>query len=709
MSKRIIALLLCAFMLIPCFAGCSSKDDGDLGAYITMYLTDQIFDFDPANAYYNSDAINVIGMMYDTLFKLNEDGKVKKSLAKDYKLGTDAETGEKYMEITLNNAYWSNNIRLSADDVVFAWKRLLKSSNDFAAASLLFDIKNARAVKEGDISIDDLGVEAVAIDVVKVTFEGDIDLDQFLLNLTSVATAPLYENYVSKNPDWAKKPSTMVTSGPFKLGKINYKSINDEKDNPIKAKDDNAIDANGNVKNETSYEIREINYFYLERNVYYYRDVERDPIDESVTPYRILVDCTMSAEDILQAYKDGKIFYVGNIPMSLRNDAFVQENVKTSNALSTFVLYMNENALINDGGEGEALFANADVRNALSLAIDREAIAKEVVFAKAATGLVAPGVFNGNKYSKKTDFRTAGGDLIKTSADKSAAEELLSKAGITASKYSFTIKVAAYDDVHVAIVNKIAEAWNGLGFNVTVEAINPIVNNDYYKEVGAEPSDVCDDLFIEALQRNKYEVIAFDYNAYSADAYSVLSNFAISFSGMALNMTDGNYSLTPNSTGYASNEYNTLIEAIYYLPYFAKLPSTDEELKNVKTADLFPGIFDSVEEYLEVYNKIKAVYEENNISASTNSEDWAAQKTTLLHKAEELLLKDMPVIPVIFNENAVLVHDDLSKIDGTFYIPAHFQKTKLKGYENYSYLDKKGESISIFADFPNIEWDKASK
>ena len=151
------------------------------------------------------------------------------------------------------------------------------------------------------------------------------------------------------------------------------------------------------------------------------------------------------------------------------------------------------------------------------------------------------------------------------------------------------------------------------------------------------------------------------------------------------------------------------IEAIYYLPYFAKLPSTDEELKNVKTADLFPGIFDSVEEYLEVYNKIKAVYEENNISASTNSEDWATQKTTLLHKAEELLLKDMPVIPVIFNENAVLVHDDLSKIDGTFYIPAHFQKTKLKGYENYSYLDKKGESISIFADFPNIEWDKASK
>ena len=53
MSKRILALLLCAIMLIPCFSGCSEKlEQGDLGAYITMYLTDKIYDFDPANAYY---------------------------------------------------------------------------------------------------------------------------------------------------------------------------------------------------------------------------------------------------------------------------------------------------------------------------------------------------------------------------------------------------------------------------------------------------------------------------------------------------------------------------------------------------------------------------------------------------------------------------------------------------------------------------------
>ena len=150
MSKRILALLLCVVMLVPSFVGCSKKAEGDVGAYITMYLTDEVFDFDPANAYFNQNALNVTSMLFDTLFTLSDSGKVQKSLVKSYKVREDQKTGEHFMEITLNEAYWSNGIRLSSEDVVFAWKRLLKFSNNYEAASLLYDIKNARAVKEGD-------------------------------------------------------------------------------------------------------------------------------------------------------------------------------------------------------------------------------------------------------------------------------------------------------------------------------------------------------------------------------------------------------------------------------------------------------------------------------------------------------------------------------------------------------------------------------
>ncbi len=694
MFKRIFALLLCVLMLIPCFAGCSSKKNADdPGAYITMYLTDGVYDFDPANAYYNTDTLNVVSMMYDTLFKLDKNGKVKKSLAKDYKYSMDKETGEYSLEIRLNEAYWSNNIRLSAEDVVFAWKRLLKSAdtlsstNDglqvstnattYNAAALLYDIKNARAVKEGNASVDDLGVTAEELDLVKIVFEGDVDLDQFLLNLTSVATAPLYENYVTKNPDWAKKPSTIICSGPFKLGKILYTDIKDANGKEILVTDDFGIDEKGALLTSNNNKARKISFFYLERNIYYYRDTKRDPVDESVTPYRILVNCEMSDADILAAYEAGQLFYIGDIPFSLRNNEQFKD-AKVTNALSTFSLYLNQNKEIN----GKKIFAEADVRNALSMVIDRNAIATAVVYAEAATGLVPTGVFNGNSYSKKNDFRTVGGALLSPSAATVAeAQALLSRAGVNPANYSFTIKVSAYDEAQLTMAEMVKSAWgeSGLGFKVTVEPVYAIQNNDFFKEISDTTPDVCDDLLIESIQRGNFDVVAFDYTAFSADAYSMLAGFARDFSGMPLNMgaADGD-DMQPHVTGYDNADYNTLIEAVYQIPYAAT--------KGVSEA-------------------VQAVYNANGIVPTTDSGKWADQKAILLHAAEAKLMQDLPVIPVVFNKNATMVHGDLSGVSSTYYTPANFQKTKLKNYKDYFYTDE-DKTVSIFANFPTVDWSK---
>lgn len=837
MSKRILALLLCAVMLVPCLFGltaCSTlKYEGDLGAYITMYLTDDIYDFDPANAYYNADAINVISLMYDTLFTLDEHGKVKKSMVDKYEFYVDERTGEHCMEIKLNELHWTNGSTISAADVVYAWTRLLAPENDFAAASLLFDIKNARAVKEGDITKDNLGVEAVNLSTLRITFEGEIDEDRFLLNLTSVATAPLLESFVSKNADWAKKPSTMVTSGAYKIGKIFYKENTDVS----KREDDNGVDENGFVVSGES-PIKELNYFYLERNPYYYRNTDRDEIDDSVSNYRILVDCSKTAEEILQDYKDGKIFYMGNIPLSVRNDVLVRKEAVVTDALSTFVLSMNQYATVADGADGTQLFADANVRQALSLVLDRRAIARRVVFAEAATALVAPGVFDAVKY-KDGDFREEGGSLIATLPNKAEALRLLQEAGIDPAKYSFSIKVAAYDDVHVAIVEMVKDAWVDLGFDVTVDKVYAIQNNDYSTELGTTPPDVCDDLIVEALQRNKFEVIAYDYVAYSADAFSMLSSFASTFSGMSVDFADNGASydfaqLAVGNTGHVSVEYNILMEAIYYIPYYASLRSAaaDSHLQKVFTtrpyldtakalaqnavkvtseasaslnainADMkaanrravvnavieklmtvkldierafsVAGQNDTTTEAVAeamaliqsvksavasenyssesvntaaatlqtaiekliaaaneaavaaanadsttLYDLIGRIYTEYGITPSAKAKDWAAQKSTLLHKAEELLVKEMPVIPVVFNQNAVLVSDKLSNVESTYYIPGYFRKTELEDYETYVYTLNKismvdgsvisSETCSIFDEFPIAKWDDIGK
>ena len=82
MTKRIVALLVALLMLASCFVSCgkSNEDDTDKGAYISMYLADEVYDFDPANAYNNASALKIVSLLYSPLFTLDENGEVKKEL-----------------------------------------------------------------------------------------------------------------------------------------------------------------------------------------------------------------------------------------------------------------------------------------------------------------------------------------------------------------------------------------------------------------------------------------------------------------------------------------------------------------------------------------------------------------------------------------------------------------------------------------------------
>jgi ABC-type oligopeptide transport system substrate-binding subunit len=127
-----------------------------------------------------------------------------------------------------------------------------------------------------------------------------------------------------------------------------------------------------------------------------------------------------------------------------------------------------------------------------------------------------------------------------------------------------------------------------------------------------------------------------------------------------------------------------------------------------------------------MYNTVKGIYSQYGITASKDSDDWAKQRATLLHEAEKVLMNDLAVIPVVFNQNAVLVSDKLSKTDTTnYYTPTTFTKTKVADFEIYTYyetkkasdgsdrLDENGQPMkeykTIFDSFPAIEWDKVGQ
>ena len=617
MTKRITALLLsiicCLGLLTACY---DSKIDGEIikGAEITLYLSEPVYDLDPALCFNNDSALQVAGLIFDTLFKINEKGKIEESIVEDYEIVEDENTNEYYMMITLKeNNCWSDGSVVSAEDVVYSWKRILDASFNSEAACLLYDIKNARKAKLGDCSIDDVGIYAHDSHTLQVNFEGQINYDQFILNLTSPALAPLKESIVDDYADWSKRPATAAYSGPFMVRRVSY-----------------GLNEDGTATPETA-------ELVLERNPYYRRSSEDKHLDKSVTPYRLIIDFSLTKEQQLEKFAAGEIFYVGDIALSVRGD--YASTATVSDLMSTHTYYLNQNAEIAKAdGTTEKLFANKDVRLALSAAIDRTAIQQTVVFAKAATALVPYGVFNAG--SVKESFRTVGGDIISTTADMSAANAFIASSGINPADYSFSVSVRSEDEVHMAIAEAVVASWTSLGFNVTLDAVKATINDELY--AGEAAKSFYDDAFSERFAANDYEVIAIDLQALTPDAFSILAPFARSLSGQGQDMQQaaltGIYEDSPHKTGYDSAEFEALLEEVF-----------------------------------------------------ANKTD-AAARAAKLHEAEALLLSDMPVIPVLFNQNAFIISGDLSKYESNYYGYRVFNKLTLKDYVQYLDIETEAET-----------------
>ncbi len=609
MTKRITALILCLIcclgLLTACKGSITVDDEPIKGPEITIYLSDPVYDLDPALCYNNDSAMQICGLLFDTLFKVDSNGKVKGSLVKSYDIIEDEKTGEYYMMLNLQkDNCWSDATVVSAEDVVYSWKRILDAGFNSEAACLLYDIKNARQAKLGDCSIDDVGIYAQDSYTLQVNFEGKINYDQFLLNLTSPALAPLKENTVDDYADWSKRPATASYSGPFMIRRVNY-----------------GIDESGSPTPEAAELI-------LERNPYFRRSSDDKYLDKSVTPYRLVIDFSLTKEEQLEKFAAGEIFYVGDIALSVRSN--YTDTAIVSDLMSTHTYYLNHNAdIAKADGTTEKLFANKDVRLALSAAIDRNAIAQTVVFAKAASALVPYGVFNAD--SAKELFRTVGGDIISTSADLDAAKAYLTSAGINPADYSFKITVRSEDEVHMAIATSVCDAWCQLGFNVTLDAVALAINDEKY--AGEDAKSFYDDIFSERYAVNDFEVVAIDYIANSPDAFSILAPFARSLSGQGQDMANaaatGIYEDSPHRTGYDSEAYETLLEDAFVI------------------------------------------------------KDDPAARAAKLHEAEALLLSDMPVIPIIFNQNAYLISGELSGEASSYYGFRIFNDLKQKDYEKY--------------------------
>ncbi len=527
MIKRLFTMFFCILIVVTALAGCSTFDlNEDVGETINIYLENEVYDFDPAFAYRSKEALQLARLMFSGLFYIDENGNLHKDLVKKYEIEDDADQEKYTITFTLKETYWSDGSIVSAKDFLYAWKRILDPSMISDAAVLLYEIRNAYEAKNGNCSVDDIGVYAINNSTLQIAFDQPIDYEDFLYNLASPCLVALKELAVDDNAHWAKRPSTMVCSGPFLLREVEYgKSLT------------------------------------LERNTYYLRNREKDSIKKFVTPYRLVVDYSKSPADQLSAFEKGEIAYVGNIALDKRSE--YASEAKIYNALSTLSCYFNlENPI----------FADTNTRKALSNAIDRTAIAEKLVFAEAATGLVPSGVFEAKKAS--TNFRTVGGDYLSKTANAS---------GSFSGEFNLAI---ADNEIHASVADMLKSSWENIGFKVNIVKLGTSATDIILPNEKSPTNEFVNDDYHAALVSGEFDVILADISAMDTDAFSMLAPYAAGYSGRNMTFSVDSYEDAYNITGYNSEVYNEFIDKAFAEKNVAKRASILHDAEKLLMEDL---------------------------------------------------------------------------------------------------------------------------
>ncbi len=568
--KKIVSLLLALVMMagmVFTLASCGAPADS--GAEIKIYLGNEMYDFDPTDYYEDSNAEQVMSLLFEPLFRYNANGGLECAAAQSYKVVPE----ERKIVIELRESYWSDGTRVRAQDFVYAWcEKLLNPNNPTPAAALLYDIENALMVKSGQSgTAADIGVSATETYQLTIKYREGGDYQQLLRNLASVATAPIAQAHVSKTPTyWTKFANTLCSNGPFMASK--YSTLTHE--------------------------------LLLTRNKGYHQDPGTLDYDNQVIPGALLGFVTASGETIETTYADIEnkvVFYLLDAPVADRTANASKLTLKDDTSVYSYVFNTEK-----------PLFANAKVRQALSLAIDRAAIVAAIASGKAADGFL-PNVSGGSTEA-----------IIASGANKAEAEAILADVDFSGiSSKSFKLSVA--DNEESRIIAEIVEtAWEDLGFDVTIDYVEPVQTKFPGETSDAPDIEILDSgiqvLLKEASFGNRdFDVVALDWQTYSNDPFVALSAFATTFSGCGYGRT--------SITGWSDSQYDYLITEAY--------------------------------------------------------RTTGAERQNALKAAEKYLCEAAPIVPIVFNQNAAFVSSELSGIRYDGFGNAIFTYVSQRNYHNY--------------------------
>jgi oligopeptide transport system substrate-binding protein len=317
---------------------------------------------------------NVLRDLYDGLTIQDADGKAIPGVAKSWDISED---GTVYTFHLRDNAKWSNGDPVTAGDFQFTFRRLMDPKTAAGYASMLFIIKNAEDIAGGKKPVDQLGVEAVDDHTLKISLNSPAPY--FLELLTHQTGFPLNEKSVEANGDKFTTPGKMVTNGAYMLESF---TPNDK--------------------------------IVMKKNPYYY-EADQVKIDTvNWIPFEDRASC-------MRRFEAKEVQICSDVPAEQMD--YVKKNLAKEFRMAP---YLGVYYLPVKGKSADSKLKDIKVRQAISLAIDREFLADQVWQGTMLPGysMVPPGLANYVKDAPKLDYSD---DMLERE-DK--AKELLKEAGV---------------------------------------------------------------------------------------------------------------------------------------------------------------------------------------------------------------------------------------------------------------------------------------
>lgn len=468
--KRPVAALLAAVLLLGLLSGCHREN----GVSFRVAMGSVPATLDPALAATDEEK-TVVSHLFENLMKLQSDGSggttAVNGVARSYQCDTTAEGQETYTFKLRSSAAWSDGTKVTAQDFVYAWKRLVDPATGSKNARILDMVAGYSAARTGE---DALQVSAPDDETFVVALSGRCPY--FIDSVcTAAATMPV-QSAAAAQENWSMSPDTLVTNGPYTVASW-------ENDTMLLQQTDG------------------------------YHDARR------LGPESISFRFTADAKTANSLFEKGDADFV----LGLTDEAVAKkiDSWMPDYYPETSVVLLNQ---LSD------LTSNENVRRAMGLVIDRNAIA-ELLGSRthlAAEGLVTWGI-RSTTGGQFRDFGSAvDNDSENYEKNCQTAQELMKEAGYTAAKLkSLTPVIMLYESDGTAdsLALQLQKTWKEkLGLSVTLKGVSS-------EEI------------TQALERGEYTLAALRVTSDRNDATGFLNRWRMGEEDNYANFTSSAYDM----------------------------------------------------------------------------------------------------------------------------------------------------------------------